>query len=101
LKQCLREQAVIAIPEPLGVQWTDEQIRAFQPLEHGLSTRRSSYRVANGSAKPIKNGRVLQEATNVTRLSVEHILHQVIDYKTRRRSGEFFQETVGLISIAQ
>ena len=72
------EQVVVAVPLPAVVQAYDEQVRAVQQLQHRPPVARTGDRIAQGSAEPVQDRGLQQEAAYGVGLATEHLLDQVV-----------------------
>src|SRR4051812_17611382 len=77
--QSIGEQVVIPVPLTAIVQRHHEQVRPLQRLEHLPSVSTAGHRVAQWTREPVQYRRLRQEVADVTRLTLQYLLDQVVD----------------------
>ena len=78
--QDVGEEVMVSVPRAFVVERDDEQVRAFESLQHGLprTGRDAGHGVAKGTAQSVEDRRVQQEGARVLRLRAEHFVRQVV-----------------------
>ena len=71
---------VVAVPVALLVERRQEQVGTFQILQHLLAIAPSGKRIAERAAELLENRRLEQKISHVFRLSLEHLLSQVVQH---------------------
>ena len=77
--QHVGEEVVIAIPTASVVEGDDEQVLAFQRLEHRLATALTGDRVAQRAGEQVEDRGVQQEGLRPLGLTLQDLLDQIVD----------------------
>src|SRR5580704_18716393 len=75
----LREQMVVAVPQPFVVQWHNEKVVMFDDINDLRRVGRPGDGVAQRCTEPVQNGGPGQELPDLGGLAAEHFFRQEVD----------------------
>ncbi len=76
--QRVGEEVVIAVPAPLVVQGDQEQVRAFEGLQHALPVGPAGQRLAQATGELVEHAGVEQEFPDLVRLALQDLLDEIV-----------------------
>ncbi|HMN59056.1 MAG TPA: hypothetical protein PJ988_01755, partial [Anaerolinea sp.] len=77
----IREQVMIAVPLALVIQRDEEQVAAFQGIQHCITIYPLGNGITQRSAQPVEYRGLQQETAHLLGLARKHLSGQIIEHK--------------------